>query len=57
MVCIVLGDSVLSLSLSLWGWETGDSRLPEMFKYVEPIYKFHVGFLKEVEQRLAMWYV
>ena len=28
MVCIVLGDSILSLSLTLWGWGTGDSRLP-----------------------------
>ena len=56
MVCIVLGDSILSLTL--WG---GGQVIPdyllEMFKYVEPIYKFHVGFLKEVEQRLAMWYV
>ena len=31
--------------------------LIEMFKYIEPIYNFHVGFLKEIEQRLAMWWV
>lgn len=29
--------------------------LVDMFKYIEPIYQFHVGFLKEIEQRLAMW--
>ncbi|KAH3806967.1 hypothetical protein DPMN_135297, partial [Dreissena polymorpha] len=37
----------------------GDDSLPpcvtEMFKNLDPIYNFHVGFLKEVEQRLSMW--
>ena len=46
-----------SISLSGGGEEVIPDFLLEMFKYVEPIYKFHVGFLKEVEQRLAMWYV
>lgn len=26
-----------------------------MFVSLEPIYKFHTEFLKDVEQRLAMW--
>ena len=37
------------------GEEVIPDYLVDMFKYVEPIYQFHVGFLKEVEQRLAMW--
>ena len=46
-----------SLSRSGGGGQVILGYLLEMFKYMEPIYKLHVGFLKEVEQRLAMWYV
>ena len=52
---VVLGNSILSRSGG--GGQVILEYLLEMFKYVEPIYKFHVGFFKEVEQRLSMWYV
>lgn len=29
--------------------------LRDMFRYLDPIYNFHVGFLKEVEQRITLW--
>ena len=29
--------------------------LPDMFTSLEPIYQFHIEFLKEVETRLALW--
>ncbi|XP_053403070.1 FERM, ARHGEF and pleckstrin domain-containing protein 1-like [Mercenaria mercenaria] len=29
--------------------------LTDLFKYMEPIYNFHLGFLKEIEQRLTLW--
>ena len=53
----IRGQYSLSRSHSGGGGQVIPDYLLEMFKYVEPIYKFHVGFLKEVEQRLAMWYV
>ena len=38
---------------------SGDDSLPdylmEIFQYMDPIYQFHCGFLKELEQRLSMW--
>lgn len=37
----------------------GDDSLPaflgDMFACLDPIYQFHLEFLKEIEQRLAMW--
>ncbi|KAL3848556.1 hypothetical protein ACJMK2_019407 [Sinanodonta woodiana] len=29
--------------------------LENLFRTIDPIYEFHCGFLKEVEQRLSMW--
>jgi len=29
--------------------------LADLFATLEPIYQFHIGFLRELEQRLAMW--
>lgn len=27
-----------------------------LFSNIDPIYEFHRGFLKEIDQRLALWY-
>lgn len=29
--------------------------LTDLFKYLDPIYSFHLSFLKEIEQRLTLW--
>jgi len=28
-----------------------------LFSNIDPIYEFHRGFLKEIDQRLALWYL
>ncbi|XP_061143944.1 FERM, ARHGEF and pleckstrin domain-containing protein 1 isoform X1 [Syngnathus typhle] len=35
--------------------DTPDSLKKAVFATLEPLHKFHTGFLKEVEQRLALW--
>lgn len=34
---------------------TPDSLKSSVFASFEPLHKFHAGFLREVEQRLALW--
>lgn len=34
---------------------TPDSLKKSIFSTFEPLHKFHTGFLREVEQRLALW--
>ena len=34
---------------------TPDSLKNVILSNFEPLYKFHTGFLREVEQRLALW--
>ncbi|KAL5005009.1 hypothetical protein ScPMuIL_018465 [Solemya velum] len=38
---------------------SADEGIPEyvtsLFVYLDPIYQFHCGFLKEIDQRLSMW--
>jgi len=40
---------------SVGGEESVPDYLADMFKFMQPIYQFHIGFLKEIEQRLALW--
>lgn len=55
---------VLSLSRSQWFRSAviKENAMPEglmtlLFSNIDPIYEFHRGFLKELDQRLALWWV
>lgn len=55
---------VLSLSCSQWFRSAviKENAMPEglmtlLFSNIDPIYEFHRGFLKELDQRLALWWV
>lgn len=34
-----------------------DGLMTLLFSNIDPIYEFHRGFLKELDQRLALWWV
>lgn len=35
--------------------DTPDSLKKAVFSTLEPLHRFHTGFLRELEQRLALW--
>ncbi len=60
-MCII---SLLSLFCSQWFRSAviKENAMPEglmtlLFSNIDPIYEFHRGFLKELDQRLALWWV
>lgn len=63
-IIIIVAPQMSLLCLSSFQWFRSavikENAMPEglmtlLFSNIDPIYEFHRGFLKELDQRLALW--
>lgn len=64
-LCLALNCLIIDVCVCLQWFRSAvikENAMPEglmtlLFSNIDPIYEFHRGFLKEIDQRLALWYL